>query len=619
MLNRTGKSRRRSIGGRAMGAAAVVVIAVGGVGAGLAPPATAGARARAKGAQIHDIQGSSHISPLDNRRVSRVPGVVTAVGSNQFWMGDPQPDSNPATSEGIEVYTSGTPNVAIGDEVQVTGTVSEYRPGGSSDNLTTTELTTPTVTVVSHDATLPAPTLVGPNGLTVPAAVRTDEPGDVESSSTFDPAHNALDFYESLEGMLVRIHDPVAVGPTNAYGELPVLPGGQGGVRTANGGIKYTGYDDSNTERLILSDALALIPAANVGDTLPGDITGVLDYSFGNYMLDPLSSPSVQDGGITPGQTRAQTGTELAVATYNVENLDPTDPAAKFTRLAEGVVDNLSSPDIVVVEEIQDNDGATDDGVVAADKTWGKLSAAISAAGGPSYRYRQIDPTNDQDGGEPGGNIRVGFLFRTDRGLSFVDRSPGDATTATGVTVTNGHVDLTHSPGRIAPTDSAWQSSRKPLAGEFLFNGHRVFVVANHFNSKGGDQPLMGRYQPPARGSETQRHAQATLVHDFVGQLQSADPQANVVVLGDLNDFEFSTTASILTGAGSLLDLPDTLPVEQRYTYDYEGNSEVLDHLLVSSPLQTGMDYEIVHINSEFAGQTSDHDPQIVRVVPTQG
>ena len=49
------------------------------------------------------------------------------------------------------------------------------------------------------------------------------------------------------------------------------------------------------------------------------------------------------------------------------------------------------------------------------------------------YEYRQIDPQNNQDGGQPGGNIRVGFLFRPDRGLAFVDRPGGDATTPTGI------------------------------------------------------------------------------------------------------------------------------------------------------------------------------------------
>ena len=54
-----------------------------------------------------------------------------------------------------------------------------------------------------------------------------------------------------------------------------------------------------------------------------------------------------------------------------------------------------------------------------------------------------------------------------------------------------------YNPGRIEPTDAAFTNSRKPLAGEFLFNGRRLFVIANHFNSKGGDDPLFGRFQPP--------------------------------------------------------------------------------------------------------------------------
>ena len=77
---------------------------------------------------------------------------------------------------------------------------------------------------------------------------------------------------------------------------------------------------------------------------------------------------------------------------------------------------NLQAPDILSVEEVQDNSGATNDGVVAADQTLTKLVTAISAAGGPTYQWRELDPVNDEDGGQPGGNIRQVFLFRTDRG-----------------------------------------------------------------------------------------------------------------------------------------------------------------------------------------------------------
>ena len=169
---------------------------------------------------------------------------------------------------------------------------------------------------------------------------------------------------------------------------------------------------------------------------------------------------------------------------------------------------NLRSPDIVAIEEIQDNSGGTDDGIVAADQTFAKLIAAIQTAGGPVYDYRQINPVNDQDGGQPGGNIRVAFLFRTDRGVAFVDASGGTSTTADAVTASG---DLLYSPGRIDPGNAAWTSSRKPLAGEFMWQGQKVFVIANHFNSKLGDNPLEGFRQPPVFSSEL-RKQQATEV-----------------------------------------------------------------------------------------------------------
>jgi predicted extracellular nuclease len=177
-------------------------------------------------------------------------------------------------------------------------------------------------------------------------------------------------------------------------------------------------------------------------------------------------------------------------------------------------------------------------------------------------------------------------------------------------------VALTYSPGRIDPASSAWTSSRKPLAGEFTWQGKTLFVIANHFVSKGADDPDMGHFQPPTASSETQRHQQATEVRDFVNAIQSVDSTARVIVLGDLNDYEFSQTAGILVGSGTtaLTDLPSTLPDSDRYTYDYEGNSQVLDHILLTGSLASSYAYDVVHVNAEFADQVSDHDPQVVRL-----
>ena len=121
------------------------------------------------------------------------------------------------------------------------------------------------------------------------------------------------------------------------------------------------------------------------------------------------------------------------------------------------------------------------------------------------------------------------------------------------------------SPGRVAPQDPAFVDTRKSLAGEFRLHGKKVFVVANHFSSKTADDPLFGRVQPPIRASEPARHSQAQAVNDFVDQLVAADPDAKVIVLGDINDFEFSQTVQLLEG-GVLTTLMDTVAKPERYS-----------------------------------------------------
>jgi uncharacterized protein len=310
------------------------------------------------------------------------------------------------------------------------------------------------------------------------------------------------------------------------------------------------------------------------------------------------------------------------VGTFNVENLSAVSPQQKFDDLARVVVTHLRSPDILAIEEIQDNDGEADSGTVDASQTWARLVAAIGAVGGPSYDWRSINPVDGEDGGAPGGNIRVGLLFRTDIDLAFVDRPGGDSTTATDVVEidNSGKARLTLSPGRIDPQNPAFADSRKPLAGEFRFRGKTVFVIANHWNSKTGDSPLFGRFQPQRLVTETQRLAQATVVAGFVDKLLSIQPDARVVVAGDLNDFPWSPPVQTLTRATGLLGLPGELPVAQRYTYVFDGNSQVLDHILLSPSLAgLAFEYDVVHVNSEFADQVSDHEPQIVRIPIKKG
>ncbi|WP_256639667.1 endonuclease/exonuclease/phosphatase family protein [Streptomyces murinus] len=578
--------------------------------------------AHADAVRIHDIQGTTRLSPYAGQKVTDVPGIVTATrtygSSKGFWLQDTTPDDNPATSEGIFVYTSSTPKVAVGDSVTVTGTVSEYVPGGvASGEQSVTEITKPTITTVSTGNAVPAPVVI--DAKSVPG--RYTPQGDTANGGSINnlplqPKKYALDYYESLEGMNVQVKNAHVVTGTDPYAELwvTVKPYEH---HDSRGGTVYGSYDSQNTGRLQIQSlgATADFPKANVGDTLTGTTTGPMDFNqYGGYTLVAGQLGTLKSGGLQRETTKKQTGKQLAVATYNVENLDPSDKT--FDQHAAAIVHNLQSPDIVSLEEIQDNNGATDDGTVDASVTVNKLIDAIVAAGGPKYDWRSIDPVNDKDGGEPGGNIRQVFLFNPER-VSFVDRAGGDSTTAVGVVKEHGKAQLTASPGRIDPASAAWEDSRKPLVGQFVFQGKTVFVIANHLISKGGDQSLTAQYQPVTRSSETQRHAQAQEVNAFVKDILKAQKNANVLALGDMNDFEFSGTAKILEGDGELWSAIKSLPKSERYTYDYEGNSQVLDQILISPAVRRdSFQYDSVHINSEFNDQISDHDPQVLRFRP---
>ncbi|MFJ3923536.1 endonuclease/exonuclease/phosphatase family protein [Streptomyces sp. NPDC090022] len=608
---------------RSAAVAAVVATALaGGLLAGSAGAAENDAAA-AEPVRIHDIQGTTRISPLVGKQVADVAGIVTGVrtyGSRGFWIQDPDADDDAATSEGVFVFTSSVPTVAVGDSVKVSGLVGEYVPGGlNSGNQSVTQISKPTVTVVSSGNALPEAAAV--NEYTVPAAYApAGDPAAAGSINglALDPSRYALDYYESLEGMNVAIGTSRVVGATDPYSELWVTVKGWEN-NTRRGGTLYGSYESQNTGRLQIQQLAPIaekpFPVANVGDRLTGTTEGPLDFNqFGGYTLVARTLGTVQSKELAREKTKPQAAHELAVATYNVENLDPSDSQEKFDALAKAVVENLASPDILALEEIQDDNGAKNDGTVSAEQTLTKFTAAIAAAGGPAYQWRTIDPVNNKDGGQPGGNIRQVFLFNPAR-VSFTDRAAGDATTATGVSAEAGKAALTHSPGRIDPANPAWDDSRKPLAGEFVFRGKTVFVVANHFGSKGGDESLTSHHQPPVRSSEAKRLLQAQSVNGFVKQILAAQSNANVVVLGDINDFEFSATTKALADGGALFPAITSLPKSERYSYVFQGNSQVLDQIL-TSPAIKKFTYDSVHINAEFADQNSDHDPQVLRFRP---
>jgi len=557
--------------------------------------------------RIHDIQGSGHSSPYENQSVTDIEGVVTyIVDANNFYMQDPQGDNDDRTAEGILVYKKGH-GVQLGDLMKVAGQVKEFVLDGYSDkqntDLTVTEINAAEMTTVQRGQVLPKPVILGVDRIPPTEKIDSDE------LTVFNPDTDGIDFYESLEGMLVQLDSPKVVAPQE-YGEVIVVPGNYQ-TNTAAGGLKYT-ESDGNPERisLLINDRNYV---SKTGDSFAGDVTGVVSYGFSNYkvLTDKATLPELKDGGTKKEVTSIEADQKkLTIASYNLENFSAESADDKLTKLADAIVTNLKSPDIIGLTEMQDNDGEKDTGTTDAAKSYEKLTAKITELGGPVYQYTDIAPENNQDGGAPGGNIRVGFLYKTDK-VTLTPGMKGTATEAVGFS----EGTLTLNPGRIDPTNPAFASSRKPLAAQFEFNGEKVIVVVNHFNSKGGDQPLFGKNQPPVLKSEIQRLQIASIVNGFVKDIKAKDEQANVVLLGDFNDFEFSKTLDVLKGK-ELTNMVDTVPFAERYSYTYQGNSQVLDHILVSNNMAAKTKAEIVHINSSFTeadGRASDHDPLLIQ------
>lgn len=126
----------------------------------------------------------------------------------------------------------------------------------------------------------------------------------------------------------------------------------------------------------------------------------------------------------------------------------------------------------------------------------------------------------------------------------------------------------------------------------------------------------MGPKQPPVLGSVLKRILPAQAINDFIDEGLANNPDLNVVVAGDMNDFEFTPALETLKGS-VLTNMIDKVPVEDRFTYYFQGNNQVLDHILVSNNLAGATEVDIVHVNVNFTeaqGRASDHDPVLVQI-----
>jgi VCBS repeat-containing protein len=552
----------------------------------------------------YEIQGAGHTSEYVGQLVN-TRGVVTAIdttGTKGFYIQDMQGDGNDATSDAVFVFsTSGSTQVHVGDLVQIQGTVDEYS-GSNPNNLSITEVTNLQQLTILSSGNIIAPTVIGTGGRLPPTEVI-----DSDHFGTFNPDHDGVDFYESLEGMYVTAKDVQVVDGTYQGATFVVTDRGANATgMNDRGGITH-GAGDINPERIeIFSDSGVSSGTSDIFETgdLLGDVTGVVSYFGGNYELIPTTPIAAQSRIAIPRETTTLSGdaAHLTVGAYNMENMDPNDPQLKFDQLGRDIVSNLGAPAILGVEEVQDSNG-TGTGVLSPDVTINKLLDAIVAAGGPRYAWTQVDPTAENaNGGEPNGNIRNVILYDPNR-VSYVEGSTrllDDNSPANG---------------------DSFRNSRHPLTADFMFHGEKVTFVSIHNYSRLGSDELYGLDQPAVISGDARRTDQTATVRDFVHSLEQATPGANVVVAGDFNGFQFETSLTQLEANGDLVNLSWKLAAADRYSSTFEGNDEQIDHLLTSSNLADAAQFDIVHVNTNlpYGSGPSDHDPVLARLLVNHG
>jgi LPXTG-motif cell wall-anchored protein len=556
-----------------------------------------------EGITIHDIQGKGHVSEYNGASVKGIKGVVThKFSNNSFVMQDiTTADNDKATSEAIEVSLT-SHGVNVGDTVTVDGKVTE---NGGGANLSTTRITA-TVVTKTGTAGLPAPLEVGKD------IVPPNKVIDNDQMQSFNPDEDGIDFWESVEYMRVSFPNALVVGPPYSNDVPIVVKSTTNNQLNVLGGMNIA-KDDYNPEKIFLDNVGSDYRS---GDKFDGTVEGIVTYSSNGYQVatDKTKLPALIKADLKQEVTHIVPAKEkLTVASYNVENFSnntANTPDHKVAKIAKTFVENMKSPDIITLIEVQDNDGETDSGNSDATESYKRLIEAIKVAGGPTYQWTDVAPVNNTNGGAPGGNIRVGYLYNPER-VALVQGTKGEATQANGWTE-NGNLKL--NPGVINP--EIFAGTRKPITAEFEFQGQRVVVIGNHLNSKGGDESLWGSSQPPKLNSEVQRLKLAKEINSFIKAGLAQNPALNVVVTGDMNDFEFTPVLETLKG-DVLTNMVDKVPAEDRFSYFFQGNNQVLDHILVSNNLVPNTAVDMIHINANFTeaqGQASDHDPVLVQV-----
>ena len=392
---------------------------------------------------------------------------------------------------------------------------------------------------------------------------------------------DAQEYYEALEGMLVQITEPVvAVGPTSKYGETALVRPEWGVERIMKG--DPTGLtifiDDGGPDTHYDISSLAF--PLKTGDTLVS-AEGPLAFTYDNYKIEPISLPVISPVERPLPELEPAGAGEFSIATFNVENLfDSSDPHPSdlplpsrsqyeldLTKTASAI-EAMGAPTIVGLQEVENIEIL--ERLVEQDSTVGY-----------SYQPFLVEGTDSR-------GIDVAYLVRADQA------------TVEGATAFAAPEGLTSRPPLVITTTIHLESGDQT-----------VYVLNNHFTSmSGGEIP-----------TEPRRKAQAAWNVTLVQRILARDPQAHVVVMGDLNSFYDSPPLDVLREAG-LHHAYEFVEPDRPYTYIFQGESETLDHILVTTSLYEWLArVTVLHISADYpppipddpsARAVSDHDALVV-------
>ncbi|HEX7707581.1 MAG TPA: lamin tail domain-containing protein [Thermoanaerobaculia bacterium] len=531
-------------------------------------------------ASIAQIQGNGLVTPYLDQDVSTT-GIVTAKKSNGFFLQTPDNavDSDPETSEGIFVFTSATPIVTVtpGDFVTVKGTATEF------------------FDLTQISSTLPGEVEIHSTGNPLPAPITL-------TISMLDPNGSRTQL-ERFEGMRLYASTLTSVAPTNNFGEThTVLPGvprpmREPGIETGApippdpvSGVPDCCIPiwDRNPERIMIdADGLLGAPFVNVttGVTL-SDVTGPLDFSFGDYKILP-ETPPVTSANMSAVAVPEPLAGEVTIATFNIQNF--TNNATQRQKAALAIRNILRSPDIIGHVEI----GSL--AALEALATQVNDDAVAASEPNPGYEARLI-PFGT-------GSQHVGFLVKTSRvTIDSVTQVGADETFINPETILHDRPPLV-----LRATVDPATPRRRALIAVLLHN--RSFI----------DSELVDGDGPRVRAKRT---AQAESVAAIIQGLQTDNPNTPVMVVGDYNAFEFNDgytdPVSIIKGTPTsgdqvvvaqspdlvtpdFINLTDGLPADQRYTYIFEGTPQALDHVLVNSVVEGYVKrYAVGRANADF-------------------